>query len=217
MGVAVEPGEARLREGEGGTVGGPDAESVVVAEPGRPAVVNDANPDYGFRAARGAVRWNGVPAEETIRKDRDGVRTVDLDDVGLALRQWMRDTRASQLGQTFNVTDPRGAAGLEDWLVHGSGSVGGPVTAVLRALGVDLVESCAACRRQWPLRTPRARICGECGHLWESVDELVDDDYARQQDTYEPSNVHNEWTGGPVPERRSVDAIWSCPCCNHDF
>lgn len=52
--------------------------------------------------------------------------------------------------------------------------------------------------------TPGAPVCGECLHAWSSNDELLHDD-----------NALRSRLGCPLVA--SVDAVFCCPFCAHDF
>lgn len=63
-----------------------------------------------------------------------------------------------------------------------------------------------------------ARMCGECGHAWETLTELVEHDFLIQMASsrQDPIEFWSEVPETP-PKRRPADTIFSCPCCDHDF
>lgn len=223
MGVAVGTDKASARLGESGTVRGPDVESVVVAEPdGPPVTIGEWSSvlvpgDDGRQSVRYWVTAEPNPDLPTDAHGAPKRRQVTLDEVGTALMVWMRATRTSQLGCTFNVTDPKAKTAMVDWFISGHSDAGGPVAAVLRSLGVDIVDRCYGCGKTTPLGAPVARSCGECGHVWATDADLVDHDFAAVSERYDPDVPDDEWGGGPPPQRRSPTEIRSCPCCGHNF
>lgn len=72
-------------------------------------------------------------------------------------------------------------------------------------LTVDGKLHCYACGTDWPLEQKWERSCGECGHIWPTLDDLVGHDH--------------RWTVRfyPAAPPRAAEDIIVCPCCTHDL
>lgn len=115
---------------------------MVVAEPGRPAVSGS------LRRGRVLADWmavwpDGSPDDSGYTLDDaagdDDVR-VSREAVVEALAGWMESTGASQLGQTFGVSQKDGRERFAAYLIDGVGRAGGPVRAVLTEVGYEIVD-----------------------------------------------------------------------------
>jgi hypothetical protein len=58
------------------------------------------------------------------------------------------------------------------------------------------------------------RICGECGHVYGTPEDLVREDYELW---VEISYTNPEFLAGSNVPTRPPEEIYSCPICTHDF
>lgn len=66
-------------------------------------------------------------------------------------------------------------------------------------------DRCYGCGRDQSHITSYYTGCGECGHLFETADELLETDRVW-------------WEGIDLPQPElTADQIATCPCCTHDL
>lgn len=67
-------------------------------------------------------------------------------------------------------------------------------------------SSCAICNKIEPVTDETYEVCFECGHVYETEQDLIDTEYETAQ-SYEDQ---------AIPKQKGIDILY-CPLCLHDF
>jgi hypothetical protein len=83
-------------------------------------------------------------------------------------------------------------------------------------------HQCSLCLKEWHEPHYIFAYCGVCGHLWESIGELIGHDYnARMMDQIEAGMIwHDTIHSGEPPTSglpREPHEITACPCCHKEW